>query len=61
MKLSEKAKLRLSPAEYDLMLLRAVRGSALIEGMHKSAEQLEKAIKDKTKEVEAEKKVYSSN
>ena len=61
MKISDKIKRRLSPGEYDLMILRAVRGSALIEGMDKSAEELEKVISEKTKSLASEKKGYSTN
>lgn len=54
MTLAEKLK-DVPPLELELMILKAVQGSAYIEGMEKSAQEIGKLIDEKTKQLETEK------
>jgi len=59
MKLAEK--LNLPPLELELMVLRAVRGSALIEGMGRSAARIGERIEERSRELEKEKRDQSAS
>jgi len=58
MKLAEK--LNLPPLELELMVLRAVRGSALIEGMGRSAARIGERIEERSRELDEGKRSASA-